>query len=141
MVKFIARFVKPLKNMIKQSIKWLIILVAIIHLLPLAGVLGIERLESLYAIKISDPNLEILMRHRAVMFGLLGFLFLYSAFQPKLQWASLIIGFISVISFLILAFTIGDFNEAIQNVIIADFVALAALLIASVLKYISIEKN
>ena len=50
----------------------LLVLVGIIHLLPVAGVLGVDRLAALYGIALSEPNIEILMRHRAILFGLLG---------------------------------------------------------------------
>jgi hypothetical protein len=46
--------------------------VGIIHQLPLTGVLSVSRLQVLYGVTITDPNLEILMRHRAVLFGILG---------------------------------------------------------------------
>ncbi|WP_211163693.1 hypothetical protein [Azoarcus taiwanensis] len=48
------------------------IIVGIIHLLPLAGVLGADRLASLYGIAFDEPKTVIPMRHRAVLFGLLG---------------------------------------------------------------------
>ena len=69
--------------------RWLVsamlMVVGVIHLLPLSGVLGGARLVSLYGISIDDPNLEILMRHRAVLFGLLGAFLIYAAFKPPFQ--------------------------------------------------------
>ena len=44
--------------------------VAVINLLPLSGVLGTDRLHALYGVSFDEPNLAILMRHRAVLFGL-----------------------------------------------------------------------
>ena len=61
----------------EKVVTGLLILVGIIHLLPVSGVLGVERLAVLYGITLEEPNLEILMRHRSVLFGLLG-LFLLS---------------------------------------------------------------
>ena len=49
-----------------------LLVAAVIHLLPLVGVVGPTRLSELYGITVSEPNIEILMRHRAVLFGLLG---------------------------------------------------------------------
>jgi hypothetical protein len=67
-------------------------IVAIIHLLPLSGVLSSERLSSLYGLSFDEPNLAILMRHRAVLFGLLGSFMLFAAFRPSLQAAALVVG-------------------------------------------------
>lgn len=62
----------------------MLIVVAVIHLLPLSGVLSGERLAALYGIPFNEPNLEIVMRHRAVLFGLLGCrtLELFAEFTP-----------------------------------------------------------
>lgn len=84
-----------------------LIVVAIIHLLPLSGVLGSERLSALYGIRFDEPNLAIIMRYRAVLFGLLGVLLLYAAFVPAFQPAAFSAGFISVLSFLYLARSVG----------------------------------
>lgn len=46
-----------------KVISGLLVLVGIIHILPVSGVLGIERLAMLYGVTVSDPDLEILMRH------------------------------------------------------------------------------
>jgi hypothetical protein len=77
-----------------------LLVAALIHLLPLSGVLGAERLATLYGVPVADPNLMILMRHRAVLFGLLGVFLGVAAFIPALQGAALVAGMISVVSFL-----------------------------------------
>jgi hypothetical protein len=104
-----------------------LLVAALIHLLPLSGVLGAERLATLYGVPVADPNLMILMRHRAVLFGLLGVFLGVAAFIPALQGAALVAGVISVVSFLWLAVSVGGYNAAIARVVVADLVALASL--------------
>ena len=103
----------------------------IIHLLPLSGVLSAHRLQMLYGIAVEDPNLEILMRHRAVLFGLLGAFLIAAAFIPSLQLAALVAGFASVVSFLYLAAAVGSFNEQVNRVVIADKVAVICLVVGA----------
>lgn len=104
---------------------------AFIHLLPVAGVLGGDRLQSLYGIAIEGPDLQILMRHRAVLFGLLGLYLLAAAFIPALQPTALAAGLISVLSFLVLAWGTTGYNANIARVVAVDVVALVALLIGT----------
>ena len=111
----------------------LLVLVGIIHLLPLSGVLGADRLTKLYGITINEPNLEILMRHRAVLFGLLGFLFIYAAFSPSIRLFAIIAGFISVLSFIVIAWSVGGYNGSLQRVVVADVVAIIALTISVII--------
>lgn len=110
-----------------------LILVGVIHLLPVSGVISAQRLTALYGVSFDDPNLVILMRHRAVLFGLLGLFLVYAAFQPALQSLALIAGFVSVLSFMIIAWSVGGYNDAIQKVVMADVVALVALVVAAAL--------
>ena len=100
-----------------------------IHLLPLSGVFGAERLNSLYGIRISDPDLTILMRHRAVLFGLLGAFCVYAAIKPPLQFIALTAGAVSVCSFLYLAYATGGYNEELRRVFVADLVAAVFLVL------------
>jgi len=104
-----------------------LLVAGVIHLLPLSGVLGADRVAVLYNVSIQDPNLAILMRHRAVLFGLLGGFLVVAAFVPALQTAALIAGFVSVVSFLALAWSTGGYNAAIGRVVVADLVALVCL--------------
>lgn len=111
----------------------MLLIVAGIHLIPLSGVVGSERIAALYDIELADQNLQILMRHRAVLFGILGVFFAHAAFRPGIQPIAFIAAFVSIASFFYLVFSIGGFNEAIGTVIIVDVVAGIALLVAIVL--------
>jgi hypothetical protein len=81
--------------MTAKLISLMLVIAGIIHVLPLAGVAGSERLAALYGLDFSDPNLAILMRHRAVLFGLLGFFLIYAAFRPSQQPMAFVAGLIS----------------------------------------------
>lgn len=116
--------------MSERFVSVMMLLVAAIHILPLSGVAGIGQLSSLYNVEITGGDLEILMRHRAVLLGLLGVLFVYAAFKPVIQPVVFFIAFTSIVSFLYLAFSVDDFNVAIRKVVYADIVALVALLVA-----------
>ena len=114
----------------------LLVLVGIIHLLPVAGVLGADRLAALYGIALSEPNIEILMRHRAILFGLLGLFLVCAAFQPSLQTLAIVAGLVSVVSFIAIAWSVGGYNEPVRKVVIADIIAAVALIAAGVINLV-----
>ena len=107
-------------------------IVAVIHMLPVTGVAGNVRLAALYGLTPGNPNTEILLRHRAVLFGLLGAFLLHAAFRQSRQPLALAAGFISVVSFLWLAHSVGACNSNLARVFAADIVALACLAVGSV---------
>ena len=109
-----------------------LVVIAIIHLLPLAGVLCGERLASLYGLSFEEPNLAILMRHRAVLFGILGVFFLCAAVRPALQSLAFVVAFVSIVSFLWLAWSTGGYNARVGRVVAADIVAFVCLAIGVV---------
>jgi hypothetical protein len=113
----------------KLLVSAMLLIVAVIHLLPLVGVLGADRLARLYGLSLSDPNLVLLMRHRAVLFGLLGAFLVYAAFSPNVQTLAFVAGLVSVVSFLWLAWPIASYSAQVRQVFIADVVALAALVV------------
>jgi hypothetical protein len=106
-----------------------LLLVAAIHALPIMGVLGAAKLSQLYGVPVQDANLELLLRHRAVLFGLLAGFLAYAAFRPDLHRLGLVAGFVSVVSFLVLAQPTSGLNAAIQTVVRANWLALALLVI------------
>lgn len=105
-----------------------LVLAGVINALPLIGVLGAERLQSLYALPFDDANLRILMRHRAVLFGLLGGAMIAAAFIPAWRTPMALAGLVSMVSFIVLAQLEGGGNAAIRRVVVADVIAIVPLL-------------
>ncbi len=116
-----------------KIISAMLIIIGFIHLLPVMGVISSARLATLYDIDVTGRDLEILLRHRAVLFGILGSYFCYAAFKPASQPTALVFSGISIVSFLLLTATVGDFNAAIKRVVVADLIALACWVVAVVL--------
>jgi hypothetical protein len=117
--------------MIAKLISLMLVIAGVIHVLPLAGVAGSERLAALYGLDFSNPNLAILMRHRAVLFGLLGVFLIYAAFRPSQQPAAFVAGIVSAGAFLALAWATGDYNSLVAKVVAVDVVALVCLVIGA----------
>jgi hypothetical protein len=109
-----------------------LILVAAIHALPVMGIIGAAKLSQLYGITVQDPNLELLLRHRAVLFGLLAAFLAYAAVRPELHRMALVAGFASVVSFLVLAQPTFSLNTALVTVVRVDWLALALLVAGAI---------
>lgn len=82
----------------KLAASLLFLVAAAINLAPVVGVLSAERLAALYGLPFTDPTLEILMRHRAVLFGIVGALLVLAAFRPEHQSVAAVAGFVSMLS-------------------------------------------
>jgi len=104
-----------------------LLITALIHALPLLGLTGGARLANLYGIADMDASLEILLRHRAVLFGLLAAFLVYAAFNRDLHGIALVGASISVVAFLALAITAGGYNQAVATVVKVDLLAAVAL--------------
>jgi hypothetical protein len=105
----------------------LVVIAAVINLAPVVGALSPDRMSALYGVALDDPNLEILMRHRAVLFGLIGGLLLAAAFHPPLRSTGYAVGFASMLSFLLIAWLVGGYSPQIQRVMLVDLVGIASL--------------
>ena len=108
-----------------------LLLVAIIHALPVMGALGAARLEALYGISVQEPNLAVLLRHRAVLFGLLAAFLAFAAFHPPLHRMALVAGWVSVVTFLVIAQLEGPVNPALTTVFRVDVLALGLLMVGT----------
>lgn len=121
----------------EKVVTGLLVLAGIIHLLPVPGVLGVDRLAALYGVSLAEPNIEILMRHRAILFGLLGLFLVYAAFQPPLQTLAIIASLVCVVSFIAIAWSVGGYNESVRKVVIADVIATVALIAAGIIRVVN----
>lgn len=107
-----------------------LLLAGLINALPLVGVFGSQRLQALYGMAFDDPALRVLIRHRAVLFGLLGGGMMAAAFIPHWRAPMAVVGLISMISFVVLARLEAHGSVAIRRVVTADLVASTLLLAA-----------
>ncbi|MBL8513995.1 MAG: phosphopantetheine adenylyltransferase [Betaproteobacteria bacterium] len=95
--------------------------------MPLPGVLGGPTLAALYGVDAANADMMLLLRHRAVLFGLLGGFMLLAAWRTALQPYAFAAGWISVVSFLMFAWMGGPHGAAIQRIVMADWIAVVAL--------------
>ena len=111
----------------------ILLLVGAVHLLPVIGVLGAARLEQLYGLHFTDGQL-LLMRHRALLFGLLGALLVAAAFRPVWQGIALLAAWGSVLGFVLLA--PSDLAGPLNRVWWIDVALLPLLALASGLYWV-----
>ena len=126
---------RRLNQMVAKLISLCLIVVGIINFLPVFGLFSNKSLESAYSITIADNNSSILMRHRALLFGLIGGFTILAAFVEKYQDAAIVIAGISMVGFIILGYSTGEYNSAISRIMLIDWIGVALLLTAVVLKY------
>ncbi|MGJ8669471.1 MAG: hypothetical protein ACSHXK_08290 [Oceanococcus sp.] len=111
----------------------LLLVAGLINFVPVFGVFGGRRLQAAYGLDIADSNLQILLRHRAVLFGLVGGFMLYAAYCVSYRPAAYAMGFISMLSYLWLCWQVGDANRALKKIAAVDAVGLVALVAAVLL--------
>ncbi|HEX8288303.1 MAG TPA: hypothetical protein VF556_09925 [Pyrinomonadaceae bacterium] len=119
----------------EKIISALLVLVGAINFYPVIGVLSAQTLTNLYLIDVQSGDILILLRHRAILFGILGAFIIYSAFKPEFQWLAITFGLISMLSFIVITFLVGDYGAGIRKVIIADVVASILLIIVISLRW------
>lgn len=105
-------------------------LAALIHLAPLPGLFGAAALQRLYGLAISDPDLLLLLQHRALLFGLLG-IGLAGAIRIAAWRRPLwIAGVTSAAGFIVLSLG-TEHGAAIERIVLGDVIAVLALLVAA----------
>lgn len=115
-----------------------LIAVGLVNAYPLVAAFAPDMLSSLYGLQVTDANLLILLRHRAILFGLLGSLLMAAAFDSRLYTAAVIAGVVSMLAYILIAWQTGGYNANIGRVVIIDIVASVALLVTYALYRVTI---
>jgi len=85
-----------------------------------------------------NANFELLLRHRAVLFGIVGGIMIYAAITNRYSTLAVVIGLISMFSFVVLYKLIGrEINPELIKVMKIDMVGIVVLLIGLVLWFFS----
>lgn len=111
-----------------------LVVAAVINLMPLPGLWSVAHMESLYGIPVREPTLELLLRHRALLFGLIGLLMLAGAFHRPLQLAAILAALGSMVGFMVLAAQSPELAAPLRRVALADLIATLLLLVALALR-------
>lgn len=122
------------ETMTVKAINTLLFLVGLVNFLPVLGVLSGGRIAQAYGIELPGPDLEILLRHRALLFGIVGGFVFYALFVPAMQWPAIVMAGVSMVGFLVFMLQVGDYNASLYRVMLVDIAGIVLLLATVVLK-------
>ncbi|EFQ82155.1 hypothetical protein HMPREF0063_12679 [Aeromicrobium marinum DSM 15272] len=105
----------------------LLVVAAVIHALPVIGVVSSERVAALYAITVDGTDLAVLLRHRAVLFGVLAGLLVAAVLDPDLRGPVAVAVLVSDLAFAALAIGAREIGRSLRRVLVADIVSIIAL--------------
>jgi hypothetical protein len=119
----------------------ILLITGLVHILPFSFLFFTEQLQKSYGVDISDANLQLLLRHRAIFFGLIGVGMILSAIKKSFYgWASAI-GLISMLSFVWLFYQIGGINQQLRSVMLIDVFISAALFLSAMVYHFLYAKQ
>jgi hypothetical protein len=109
---------------------------ALVHLLPVAGLLGRPSLERAYGVALGQgQDLVVLMQHRALLFGLISAACFFAILSPPWRLPAGIAALVSMLGFVLIA-ALQPHNAAIARVMWVD-IGVALLLGAGLWMHVS----
>ncbi len=111
-----------------------LLIAGVINLLPSFLAFLPNKISRSYGIEMPNKNIELLIRHRAILFGIIGGLMIYASLVKMYYDLATIVGLISMVSFILLYFKIGkEININLQRVMIIDIVGTIILCLGFIL--------
>ncbi len=102
----------------------------VINFLPSVLFFLPDKVGSAYGIIVPDANYELLLRHRAVLFGIVGGILIFSALLRQYYSLSVTIGLVSMLTFILLFYWVkGEVNAELTKVMRIDVAGSAILLL------------
>lgn len=120
---------------------FLLLVVALAHAVPAAAFFDADLLAVFYGVRDIDPDLEVLLRHRALLFGIVAGLLALGAFRHAYRALALAVGWASIASFVYLAMTAAETHALIDRVAYADMGLAVLLAIATALSVIDARRR
>ncbi len=114
-------------------IAFLFLAAGLINFAPITGVASSDQLERLYRLSAITPDIELLLRHRVVLFGIIGTIIMAAAFLPVLRLTATIAGIVSMVSFIALVFATKNTNVNLVQIAWIDVIATVLLILGFVL--------
>lgn len=106
----------------------------IINILPSILAFIPNKISNSYGIEILNSNYELILRHRAVLFGIVGAIMIYSAMTKRNYLMAAIVGLISMSSFVLLyVITKGEINSELTKIMKIDIAGISILLFGLVM--------
>jgi hypothetical protein len=119
----------------------ILLITGLVHILPFSFLFFTEQLQKSYGVDISDANLQLLLRHRAIFFGLIGVGLILSAVKKSFYGWAAAVGLISMVSFVWLFYQIGGINQQLRSVMLIDVFISAALFLSAMVYHFLYAKQ
>lgn len=116
--------------MSNKIVSGMLSIVGIINLLPLVVFFDATKTAKLYGFPIEGESLTILMRHRAVLLGIVGFALIAAAFKPEYRVLAITLALVSKFAFIFLTFTASNYTPEVRQVALIDVGAIILLIAA-----------
>jgi hypothetical protein len=113
--------------MLDHVISAILVIVGIINFVPVAGVMSSAALAKAYGIDAPTGDVLVLLRHRAVLLGIVGGFICISAFLSHLQVAAVGMAYVSMLTYVQLAWGAGNELLRIKKIDVAAIMLLSVI--------------